>query len=165
MKFYGSFINRMADNSAQSIEIKEGMGATEYRYSDREVYEVIKVKNQENVIIRQLDAKRTDKNGMSDSQDYEYSSNENNVVYELVLRKNGWHIKYDYTKEDVIKAANIFVDGGACNTFETAYSHCLMMSGLTSKQIERLENGKTIKRYRKISIKFNILDKYFDYTF
>ena len=67
--------------------LKPGTPATMFSGSDRYPYEVVdhtvfasgqkqgKVKT---VTVRALDARRTDSNGMSESQDYEYTSNPDN---------------------------------------------------------------------------------------
>lgn len=67
-----------------------GMGATIIYYSDREPATVIQVTHNGKRIVLQEDfAKRTDNNGMSESQDYEYSTNPNGTIHIATKRKNG----------------------------------------------------------------------------
>lgn len=90
MKLYGSVINRMAEQRP-SQEIFEGMGATQYLYSDRNAYEVVKVINQKHCFIRRVDAIRTDNNGMSECQEYRFESNEHYRLIEMVYRYHAWY--------------------------------------------------------------------------
>ncbi len=95
MKLYGSLNNRLDENkyfNGTENNLKVGTLATEYYWSDRKPYEVVKVINQKHIFIRELDAKRIDNNGMSDSQHYEYSSNENNKEIELKFTYGHWRI-------------------------------------------------------------------------
>jgi hypothetical protein len=76
MKFYGSLTNRLMENSRYIPVV--GMAATMTSYSDRHAGTVIEVIGKGSAIIvkvRQDNAKRIDNNGMSDSQEYEYSPN------------------------------------------------------------------------------------------
>lgn len=66
-----------------------GMGVTRCCWSDRHPYEIIEVKDDRHIVVREMHAKRIDTNGMSDCQDYEYTSNENGRVQELFLTKQG----------------------------------------------------------------------------
>lgn len=67
-----------------------GMGVTEHMYSDRHAYTIVLIhKSGKKIRIQQDKAKRIDKNGMSDQQEYEYTPNPDGRIYELSLRKNG----------------------------------------------------------------------------
>ena len=94
-KWYGSFQNRLMENCNNMPEPQVGMGATECSWSDRDPYEIIEVKDARHITVRQMNAKRIDDNGMSDCQDYEYSSNEDGRIAHLFLTKQGkWREKY-----------------------------------------------------------------------
>lgn len=94
-KWFGNIENRLMENSKMP-EPKVGMGATECFYSDRKPYEIIAVKDARHITVRELDWKRTDDNGMSDCQDYKYTSNPENRTAELFLTKQGqWRERYD----------------------------------------------------------------------
>lgn len=76
---------------------KVGMGVTKYLWTDYHAYEVIDVKDDRHITVRRLDSKRTDNNGMSDCQDYEFYSNENNsktTLYKPDPNKAEWVEKF-----------------------------------------------------------------------
>ena len=56
-KMYGNVVNRIMENDRGSEEIKVGTKATEYLYSDRYVWEVIEVKSQKDIVLREMGAK------------------------------------------------------------------------------------------------------------
>lgn len=70
---YGSITNRMNEGK-QVGELVVGMGATEMLYSDREPFTVQKIISASRVIVTADRWKRTDSNGQSDCQVYEYES-------------------------------------------------------------------------------------------
>jgi hypothetical protein len=76
------------------------MGATYIGWSDRHAYTIIWVSKSGRRCLVQADhAKRTDKNGMSDSQSYEYLPNPEGVQHLISLRKDGsWRIVNDTQK-------------------------------------------------------------------
>ena len=98
---YGNLINRIASKHCLfeiDHKIKVGDGGTEYMWSDREPYSVCSVnynwknKGYEIIGVQRDHAKRTDNNGMSESQSYEFTPNiEAPVSY---LRS------YTYEKDD-----------------------------------------------------------------
>ena len=68
----GGFVNQLYGNN--STEPKVGEGATVYMYSDRNAYQVTAVaEDGESCTIQRCNVKRTDNNGMSESQTYDYS--------------------------------------------------------------------------------------------
>lgn len=89
-RWYGSLNNRVAEMCKQP-KPEVGMGVTEMCWSDRHPYEIVNVIDDRHIEIRKLDTKRIDSNGMSECQDYEYSSNEDNPTVKLFLTKqNKW---------------------------------------------------------------------------
>jgi hypothetical protein len=86
--WYGSVQNRIMERSNMPAP-EVGMGVTRCMWSDREPYEVIEVQDERHIKVRKMHAKRIDKNGMSDCQDYIYTSNENGSVVDLFLTKQG----------------------------------------------------------------------------
>lgn len=67
-----------------------GMGVTIVYHSDREPGTIIQITHGGNRIIVQADiATRTDKNGMSESQTYEFAQDPNGSTYEATKRKDG----------------------------------------------------------------------------
>lgn len=93
-KMFGNVVNRIMENDKGSEEIKVGTKATEYLYSDRYVWEVIEVKSQKNVVLRQMSAKAK----APYSNEWDLFSDENGRVIEVVFRYNNWYEKYvDYS--------------------------------------------------------------------
>lgn len=81
----GSFVNWLLSNNETAPIV--GEGGTEMMYSDRRAFEVLEVlKGGKEVRIQYYKAKRTDKNGMSEAQDYEYKDLSGDDVT-LVARK------------------------------------------------------------------------------
>lgn len=87
--WFGSLQNRLAERSAQP-EPKVGMGVTRCMYSDRDPYEIIEVKDAKHIVIRAMGYERTDKNGMSECQEYRYFSKPDGEVVHLTMRNGRW---------------------------------------------------------------------------
>lgn len=89
----GSLVNAIMSNG-NDIEPTIGMGATELCWSDRHPLTVIDISKTGKTITLQKDnAKRIDKSGMSESQNYEYSRNPNGVIYKARKNSKGqWKI-------------------------------------------------------------------------
>lgn len=83
-------VAKLNDNDSPYV----GMGATIAYGSDRYPYEVIEVKTAKRLVIRSMNAKRIDNNGLSEDQEYEYSSNPKGSTEIITLRKdNRWKIE------------------------------------------------------------------------
>lgn len=95
-KFYGSINNRLQENCKGESPVV-GMGVTELQYTDRSPYEVIEVVNEKKIRVRSMSYERIDENGMSECQEYKYSSNPDGEVKTLVLRNGRWR---DLLKEE-----------------------------------------------------------------
>lgn len=167
MKLYGNLFNRLEENNNYAGEIKVGTYVTEYMYSDRHAYEVVDVKDQNNISIRRLDAIRADDNGMSDDQHYKYEQNLNNPVIDLTKRNNVWYEMNEISKESLTRVAQRRLKEDFSNgTFEMAYGFVLAFSSLTDNQKQRIEQGKTVKKYVKFgNLSFGVADEYYDYEF
>ena len=73
-------------------KIKVGDGATQGVGSDRYPYTVIKIISPCRIVVQRDHAVRTDKNGISESQTYEYFPNSNATEVVITLRRNGrWY--------------------------------------------------------------------------
>lgn len=81
-------------NNAFSVSMaapEVGMAATVLSWSDRHPATVVYVSPSGKLCrVRECTAKRTDENGMSECQSYEYSEDENGRVHEFRLSKRGW---------------------------------------------------------------------------
>ena len=160
MKLYGSLNNRMEENRMYCEEIKVGTGMTEYSYSDRHAYEVVKVIDQTNVFVREYDHKPA---GEAMSNQWKLVSNENNPVTELKLKNGVWYRVCYYSKESWMERAK---KDNSFKTPEAAYNYYRFMSGLTQKQLAKIEEGKTVKAFKKFgNVSFGVAQYYFDYEF
>ncbi len=87
MKVYGNLMNRFAENK-QAVEPAKGVGVTFYLYSDRHAGTIQCVWTEgaySFIAVTEDDAKRTDKNGMSEMQDYEYTEQPDG--YQMIYRR------------------------------------------------------------------------------
>lgn len=85
----GSFINHLIASGAPKAPPAVGDPATVIFYSDRHAATVIKV-TPKTVTVQRDRAKRTDKNGMSDCQSYDYERNPEGETETFRLTKRGW---------------------------------------------------------------------------
>ena len=82
---YGSLINRLQERMVIGAPTPEvGMGVTMTSYSDRSAGTIVEVKKMGKgllITVCEDDAKRIDNNGMSESQEYEYTFNPKGATY------------------------------------------------------------------------------------
>ena len=152
-KWYGSLDNRLEENRQYCDEIKVGTGVTEYLWSDRHAYEVVEVKDQKHVKIREYDHK-SKRAGESYSNDWELISNENNPVIELAKRGNYW---YSVVKITVDMAKEIF-EG---NDIDAKLWACHNNFNLP----EIIASGKDKTAYHRRNVSFGVASYYYDYEF
>lgn len=88
MKLFGSLFNRIDENRKPPVPTV-GMGATILMYSDRHAATVIEIVTPKTIVIQEDTAIRTDSNGQSESQEYEYAPNHEATRREFTLRKDG----------------------------------------------------------------------------
>ena len=83
----------------EDLEVKVGDGATISWYSDKTPVTIIEI-GKNYVKVQEDKAIRTDNNGMSDCQDYEYERNEKGAVYTFKKTRKGLYTdngrSYDY---------------------------------------------------------------------
>lgn len=84
----GSLMNHVMASGKQA-EPKVGDGATICMWTDRKAGTIVKVTPTQ-VHVREDKATRTDKNGMSDSQEYTYEPDENGALTVFRKTKRGW---------------------------------------------------------------------------
>lgn len=76
----------------KEVSPEVGMGATIYHWSDRTAATIIQVSGKR-IVLQEDSAIRTDKNGMSESQSYDYSPDPNGRLWFATLRKDGnWKV-------------------------------------------------------------------------
>lgn len=89
----GSLFNNLYGESRQPEPII-GMGATILGWSDRHAATVVEVgKTKREVVIQRDHAKRTDTNGLSETQTYEYIANTDARKDTYTLRKDGGWVR------------------------------------------------------------------------
>lgn len=144
--WYGSLNNRLEENKMFCKTIEVGMGVTEYFYSDRRAYEVVEVKDQKHVSIREYDHKLA---GEPMSNDWELVSNENNPIINLVKRGNYWYRTKTATLEQV-------------NSEDAKVRFWVALNGF---DVEKIKKNRKQTKYTKINISFGVADYYYDYEF
>src|SRR4051812_20156187 len=87
---HGSVQNMMNAQSVNDTKPEVGMGVTVISWSDRDAGTITRVSNSGKTFWYTEDtAKRIDKNGLSECQEYEYTSNLDGKETEVRLRKDG----------------------------------------------------------------------------
>lgn len=152
--WYGSLNNRLEENNMFCKEIKVGTGMTEYMYSDRHPYEVVKVKDQKHVKVREMDQKHVGDGCMDNN--WELISNENNPIKEMTKRGNYWCWTETVTK-DILKGLES----------EDADARLRIMLFLCHNNIDKelLEEKGKVTRYHKANVSFGVAAYYYDYEF
>jgi len=90
---FGSLNNMMGVGAGKKIVPEVGMGATILSWTDRTPATVVEVsESKRTIVLQEDDAKRTDQNGMSECQSYEYTPNSSAPRHTARLTKKGWKI-------------------------------------------------------------------------
>jgi hypothetical protein len=92
-------MNRIAE-TAKPQNPTVGMGCTILMYSDRHAATVVAILSPKRIQIQEDTAKRTDNNGMSESQEYTYEPNPNGPTHIVTLRKNGRWVLQGQSKQN-----------------------------------------------------------------
>lgn len=158
LKDTGSMMNLLMGNN-NSIPVV-GKGATICLYSDRHAYQVMKVSaNGKHIIMQACNAKRTDSNGMSESQTYDYSELSGRDE-EYVYRQGAWRcvinqIVYEKSFLNYLNKESSETRTELSESVWDKKSGCLI-----------LEPGKTRIRttYNKINVLFGVQREYYDFT-
>lgn len=153
MKLYGSLHNRLAENKDYCDEIKVGTGMTEYLYSDREAYEVVKVIDQKHVVVREYDHKAKKDGFMND---WELISNPENPEMVMTKRGNRWYQAITITKEQLEELQK------SEDTYAKMQLFHMLGFGFNSEII--MKRGKQTK-YLKKNVSFGVAEYYYDYEF
>lgn len=148
MKWYGSLTNRLEENRMFVDEITVGTGTTEYFYTDTKAYEVVEVKDQKHVTVREYDHKKKD-GALWTSNDWDLISNENNPSHRMTRRGKYWYwtveITADILEDDSIDA-KLF----------------LIHNDVDPEDLKR--RGKIV-RYHRANVSFGKAEYYYDYSF
>lgn len=152
-RWYGSVNNRIEENRQMVEEIKVGDGVTEYFWSDRNAYEVVEVKDQKHISIREYDHKCV---GGAYSNDWELISNVLNPVIELVKRGKYWYSEVIATIEDL-------------KCFEGEMNEDKIMKQLwicnNGFDVDKIREKGIQRKYHKKNISIGVANYYYDYEF
>ena len=107
-KWYGNIYNRIEENQNLDCEKKVGGLLTEFCWSDRRPYEIVKVVNQKDLFIRELKHRKVDDEPMSNNWEL-YSDDDNKHLEHLVYRYNHWYKKYlnPFTNKSTYHKVNV----------------------------------------------------------
>lgn len=152
--WYGSLNNRLEENRMFCETIEVGTGMTEYYYSDRHAYEVVEVKDQKHIKVREYDHKHIGDGCMDNN--WELVSNENKPVREMTKRGNYWY--WTVTVTDAILAN---LESEDANT----RINTMLFMAHNNIDAETLKAKKKVTRYRKANVSFGIADYHYDYEF
>ena len=84
-----SFGNPIHDQTFKMPDPEVGMGCTQMMWTDRNAYTVMEVLSPTRITVTRDRAKRTDKNGLSESQTYEYTTDPDGCPLIVTKRRNG----------------------------------------------------------------------------
>lgn len=146
-RWYGSFQNRLEEGIMFCDEITVGTGVTEYSYTDRQAYEVVEVKDQKHVTIRQLDHRHVGDGCMDNN--WELVSNPANPLRALERRGDVWYWTSTVTADDI-------------KDIDDYARLRLVLAGFDIDKI--MAKGKQTKRY-KANVSFGKADYHYDYEF
>lgn len=86
---HGSLNNLLAGTNPE-LKPEVGMGATLVSWTDRHPYTIVRVSpSGKTVWVKEDNYKRTDENGMSECQNYEFTSNDASPEIMVRKKKNG----------------------------------------------------------------------------
>lgn len=147
-KWYGSVNNRIMEQGKDAEEITVGMGVTEFFWSDRHAYEVIKVTDQRHITIREYKAVHI---GEAYENKWDLVSDPTRPEIDLVKRGKNWYIAATVTADELEEIDK-----------DIDKQLWLCHWGFDREMIKK--NGKQTKYHRK-NIVIGYADYYYDYEF
>ena len=148
-KWYGNIMNRLEEDKQFCPEIKVGTGMTEYHWSDRTAYEVIAVRDQKHVTVRELDYRA--KNPGKMDNEWELFSNPDNPECDMVKVGDYWYWTSTLTAEELAKRES-----------DPRELLALAVGGWDLDKVRT--KGKQTKRTRA-KVSFGVASYYYDYEF
>ena len=174
----GGFINQMMGNNQTLPKVGEGM--TELMYSDRRAYEVLEV-NGDSCLVDKYHPKRTDKNGLSEMQTYEYKELSGNPRKLTWRNKKGGCWCWEYNEIRVIpkvikeleqKSEKYFVGDQIEEVYgQEVYNEIFRINapedeGTYEKGLKLVEGiTKEYTNYSPVSVIFGTKEEYYDPCF
>jgi len=108
---YGGLTNLMESGVGRTLTPEVGMGVTLLSWTDRSPATIVAVAKNGNSFICQEDSwVRTDKNGMSDCQEYTYSPNPDGMTYRVRKNKAGLWVRVVTTLNVVLGSRERYYD-------------------------------------------------------
>ena len=147
-KWYGSVTNRIEEDRMFCDKIEVGTGMTEYDWSDRHDYEVVAVKDQKHITVREYDHEHIGDGYMDNN--WKLISNPDNPECDMVKVGKYWYWTVTITVADLDAMKE------ECELLQ------LCVSGFDAKKIR--EKGKQTKRSRA-KVSFGVAEYYYDYEF
>ena len=144
-KWYGNIMNRLEEDRMFVPVIEVGTGMTEYSWSDRHAYEVVSVRDQKHVSVRELGHRHT---GEPFTNEWELFPVEDNPIRDMVKRGKYWYwtetVTADQLSDDPAMLVRMSIAG-----FDTAVIRA---------------KGKQTK-LKRARVSFGKADYYYDYSF
>ncbi len=144
----GSYTNRLMEDHDFVDTIEVGTKMTEFMYTDRAVYEVVKVVDQKHVYVRRMKAIAV---GEPMTNTWELESDEKAEVSYITKRGKYWYWTVSVTREEYMKNK------------DEMYFRLFMVHNLFNPQ--EFETKEKLTRYHRANVSFGIADYYFDYSF
>ena len=148
MKLYGNLMNRIGEDKQYCPVIEVGTGMTEYHWSDRTAYEVVAVRDQKHVTVREYDVEHIGE-GMDNK--WRLISNPDAPLCDLVKVGDYWYWTSTLTAEELARYEG-----------DTNMLLRLAVAGWDLDKVR--EKGKQTKRWRA-KVSFGVADYHYDYEF
>ena len=155
-KDFGSIVNYTCSLAKEPATLYVGMPLTMLYWSDRHPYEIVEVKDQKHIKIRELDHKSLKDNSFTECQEYEYIPNPNNPVITMTKRGKYWYSTTTITKDilDEIEKAE---------PSQQVVLKCFLANhNITPEAL--LKRGK-ITKYSRENLAFGFAEYYYDWSF
>ena len=149
MKLYGNLMNRIGEDKQYCPVIEVGTGMTEYHWSDRTPYEVVAVRDQKHVTVRELDYEAKNPGAM-DNQ-WVLKSNPDAPLCDMVKVGDYWYWTSTLTAEELAQREG-----------DPRELLALAVAGWDLDKVRT--KGKQTKRTRA-KVSFGVADYYYDYEF
>lgn len=153
MKWYGSIQNRIEENHDLVPVIEVGTGMTQYGYTDCHAWEVIEVKDQKHVIVREYDHKLI---GEAYTNDWELISNPDNRTMSLTKRGKYWYKTVTIDVE--------WLDSIDMSIERNKIDLAIFLAQQNTSEEEVRRKGKVTRYYRE-NVSFGKATYYYDYSF